>query len=234
MKAGAVAKLGMLIAGASLALTACGGHGATGRPGPTVPGGVGYSTISQLSASPPRVADYPPGLSPTVWSYLYQDGIATTIVARLDKTGPQLRLPFPKGWVDAGKATRDNAYGGIEYIGTEANQYRPTITAYYVSISGNVVAQKIVDLLPGELVNLPGFTETASHATSRIDEFPSYQLEGTWSDEGQRKFVATRTVLMPAADGLYLLHFAGDSLASQAPIFRSALDVIADRTVITG
>ena len=58
-------------------------------------------------------------------------------------------------------------------------------------------------------------------------------MGGTWSQEGETKIVAQKTVVIPGADGLYVLQLNADGLENQGEIVGAATDVIDEQTTIT-
>lgn len=125
------------------------------------------------------------------------------------------------------------AYGAIVYTGSEAAEYTPSIVALMSKLSGNVDPVKIIELAAGELQNLPDYEALTDGTTSQLSGFDAYQLAGTWEQDGLRKFVAQKTVVIPGSDGLYVLQLNADGLADQADILGAATDVIDTETVIT-
>ena len=123
------------------------------------------------------------------------------------------------------------AYGAIVYTGSEAAEYTPSIVALVSKLTGNVDPQTIIDLAPGELQNLPGWKASNEGQTSTLSNYPAYQLGGTWSQEGQTKIVAQKTVVIPCA--LYVLQLNTDGLQNQGEIVGAATDVIHEQTTIT-
>ena len=57
----------------------------------------------------------------------------------------------------------------------------------------------------------------------------AYQLGGTWSQDGETKIVAQKTVVIAGADGLYVLQLNADGLENQGDIVGAATNVIDDR-----
>ena len=100
-------------------------------------------------------------------------------------------------------------------------------------LTGNVDPQRIIDLAPGELQNLPGWSASNEGENSTLGEYPAYQLGGTWDSEGQTKIVAQKTVVIPGADGLYVLQLNADGLENQGDIVGAATNVIDEQTTIT-
>jgi hypothetical protein len=124
----------------------------------------------------------------------------------------------PDGWEPAGKDTPDWAYGAIKYTGPEAAKYARSIIALMSKLSGNVDPQKILDLAPGELKNLPGWKASNAGEKGTLSGFPSYTLGGTWKQDGQTKLVAQKTVVIKSADGLYVLQLNADAMGNQTDI----------------
>jgi len=152
---------------------------------------------------------------------------------RGDPGSPTIDLPFPEGWEDAGADTPEWAYGAIIYTGPEAAEYTPSIVALVSKLTGNVDPQRIIDLAGGELQNLPEYEGWNEGAVSTLGEYPAFQLGGTWVSDGQTKIVAQKTVVIPGADGLYVLQLNADGTEDQADIVSSATDAIDSETTIT-
>lgn len=192
------------------------------------------STSGRTSAPAPTPRDEgTPGSYETIASYINQNGIAETPVKAGDPGAPTIDLPYPQGWEDAGPETPDWAYAATVYRGPEAAEYTPSIVALISELTGDVDPAKIIELAPGELQNLPGYEAITDGTTSQLSGFDAYQLAGTWEQDGVRKFVAQKTVVIPGSDGLYVLQLNADGLADQADILSAATDVIDAETVIT-
>jgi hypothetical protein len=114
----------------------------------------------------------------------------------------------------------------------EAGEYMPSIVALVSKLTGNVEPQKIIDLAPGELNNLPGLSAMNEGEVSTLGEYPAYQLGGTWTQDGETKIVAQKTVVIPG-DGLYVLQLNADGRENQGEIVGAATDVIDSQTTIT-
>jgi hypothetical protein len=196
------------------------------------------TTTTTAEAAPPKQKVAPrgedaPGPNPTIASYIRENNIKETPVKRGDPGAPTIDLPFPPGWVDAGADTPEWAYSAIIYTGPEAAEYTPSVVALMSKLTGNVDPQQIIDLAPGELKNLPGYEPLAEGTTDTLGEYPAYQLGGVWVQDGQRKIVAQKTVVIPGSDGLYVLQLNADGLENQLEIVGSATDVIDEQTRIT-
>ncbi len=197
------------------------------------------TTTTSAKAAPsskPKVAprdEDAAGPNPTIASYIAENNIQETPVKRGDPGSPTIDLPVPDGWEPAGEDTPEWAYGAIIYTGPEAGEYTPSIVALVSKLTGNVDPQTIIDLAPGELNNLPGWKAMNEGETSTLGEYPAYQLGGTWTQDGQTKIVAQKTVVIPGSDGLYILQLNADGLEDQGEIVGSATNVIDEQTTIT-
>jgi hypothetical protein len=197
------------------------------------------TTTTTTKAAGPTKAKVAPreedaaGPNPTIASYVAENGIQETPVKPGDPGSPNIELPIPPGWAPAGADTPDWAYRAAIYTGPEAAEYTPSIVALLSKLTGNVDPQKIIDLAPGELNNLPGWEPWNEGAASTLGEYPAYQLGGTWVQNGQRKIVAQKTVVIPGGDGLYVLQLNADGLENQDQIITAATDVIDAETTIS-
>jgi hypothetical protein len=172
------------------------------------------TTAAKTSAKvAPRISASGP--NPTIASYVQQNGIADTPVHPGDPGAPNIQLPIPDGWADAGRDTPATAYWAIVDNGPEAAKYTPSIVATVSKLTGNVDQQKILDLAAGELKNLPGFQPMGDGATATLAGFPAYQLGGTWVQDGRTKAVAQKTVVIAASNALYVLRLNADCLEDQ-------------------
>jgi len=231
----AITGVSLAVVAISLSLAGCGGGNKQATTTSTSTSTSTTTTSAKASSSKvaPRTAEKAPGPNPTIASYIQQNGIVETPVHMGDPGSPTINLPFPPGWQNAGSDTPDWAYGAIIYTGPEAAEYTPSIVAIVSKLTGNVDPQKIIDLAPGELNNLSGYKPMNEGATSTLGGFQAYQLGGTWVDNGQTKIVAQKTVVIPGADGLFVLQLNADGLDNQMDIVSAATDVIDQQTTIT-
>jgi hypothetical protein len=234
VKSRAIAGVGAVVAALSLVLSGCGSH--TTVTTSSSKSTTKTSTSAAAAPSKPKVAprnEDAAGPNPTIASYIKENNIQETQVKRDDPGAPAINLPVPEGWEPAGENTPEWAYGAITYTGPEGADYTPSIVALLSKLTGNVDPQKIIDLAPGEMNNLPGFKAWNEGATSTLGDYPAYQLGGTWQSEGQSKVSAQKTVVIPGQDGLYVLQLNADGLENQADIITAATDVIDSQTTIS-
>jgi hypothetical protein len=221
----------------AIALSGCGSNTKT-EPSTSASASKTTSTTSAKPApsTKPKVAqrdEDATGPNPTIASYIKDNNIQESPVKRGDPGSPTIDLPVPDGWEPAGEDTPDWAYSAIVYTGPDAGEYTPSIVALVSKLTGNVDPQKIIDLAPGELNNLPGWKAMNEGEASTLGEYPAYQLGGTWTQDGQTKIVAQKTVVIPGSDGLYVLQLNADGLEDQKEMIGAATDVIDSQTTIT-
>jgi len=238
VKRTAITGAAAIAAALAIVLSGCGSDTKT-APSTSTSSKTSTSSSTSKKAAPstkPKVAprdEDAKGPNPTIASYIADNNIQETPVKRGDPGSPTIDLPVPDGWEPAGEDTPDWAYGAIVYTGPDAGDYTPSIVALVSKLTGNVDPQKIIDLAPGELNNLPGWKAMNEGETSTLGEYPAYQLGGTWTQDGQTKIVAQKTVVIPGSDGLYVLQLNADGLEDQKEIIGAATDVIDSDTTIT-
>lgn len=238
MKRTAITGAAAMAAAVAVLLSGCGSSTKT-EPSTSTSASKTTSTTTSAKAAPstkPKVAqrdENATGPNPTIASYIAENNIQETPIKRGDPGSPTIDLPLPDGWEPAGADTPDWAYGAIVYTGPDAGEYTPSIVALVSKLTGNVDPQKIIDLAPGELNNLSGWKPMNEGEASTLGDYPAYQLGGTWTQDGQTKIVAQKTVVIPGSDGLYVLQLNADGLEDQKEIIGAATDVIDSQTKIT-
>ena len=237
MKRTAISGAAAIAAALAVVLSGCGSDTKT-EPSATSASQTTTTTTSAKAAPPtskmpPRDAK-PPGPNPSIASYVAENNIQESPVKRGDPGSPTINLPSPPpGWKDAGADTPQWAYSAIIYTGPNAGKYTPSIVALVSKLTGNVDPQKIIDLAPGELNNLPGWKAVNTGMASTLSTYPAFQLAGTWTQDGQTKIVAQKTVVIPGSDGVYVLQLNADGLENQAKIVADATTIVDEQTTIT-
>ena len=238
MKSKAIVGIAAVAAALGLLLSGCGSETTKVESKSSSEKATSSKTTSSAKAEPksklvaPRDEDAE-GPNPSIQSYIRENNIQEVQVNRGDPGSPTIDLPIPDGWEPAGENTPEWAYGAIVYTGPDAGDYSPSIVALLSKLTGNVDPQKIIDLAPGEMNNLPGFEAWNEGAVSTLGDYPAYQLGGTWQNEGLTKITAQKTVVIPGSDGLYVLQLNADGLEEQADIVTAATDVIDSETSIS-
>jgi len=215
MRASALTGMAAAITALAVVLSGCGSDTKTATSSSSST--ASSSKSSSKSASPttkPKVAqreEEAAGPNPTIATYIKDNGITEAPVKMGDPGAPTINLPVPEGWEPAGEDTPDWAFGAIVYTGPEGAEYSPSIVAIVSKLTGDVDPQKLIDVAGGELNNLPGYKPM---------------------NEGQTS-VAQKTVIIPAADGYFVLQLNADGLEDQGEIVGAATDVIDSDTTIT-
>ena len=188
------------------------------------------TTANPQSKVAQRIA--PQGPNPSIASYFQQSHITATPVHRGDPGAPTIDFPIPDGWADAGPDTPATAYWAIVDNGPEAAKYSPSIVATLSRLDGDVDPQKLIELAPGAIKNLPGFKQMGDGNEDNLGGFPAYQLGGTWTQDGKEKAVAEKVVIINGKDNIYLLELNADALPDQVPQALPATVTIDEKTKI--
>lgn len=192
------------------------------------------TTSSKNKLAPATTTQAPAGPNYTIADYIRDESIVETPVFPGDAGAPEIVLPFPDGWEDAGDQTPEWAYGAIIYTGPESAEYTPSMIAIVSKLEGNVDPQKLIDFAGGEVQNLPGYAPVGEGSTSTLAGFPAYQISGTYTGEDGTELVsAQKTAVIPGADGLYILQINVDGTSDQFDLLASATQTVDDQTTIT-
>jgi hypothetical protein len=201
------------------------------------------SSTSKSSSSEPTTSKKPKvpetteaeaaGPNPTIADYIKENNIRETGIKMGDPNAPAVNLPVPDGWKPLSpEEAPDYAYGAIIYTGAEFESDPPNIVALMSKLDGDVDPQKIIDLAPGELNNLPGYAPGNEGETSTLGDYPAYVLGGTYTRDGATRFIAQKTVVIPAADGLYVLQLNVDGPEAAGEVLGAATEKIDSDTTI--
>jgi Probable lipoprotein LpqN len=227
-KTKAICGVAIMAVALSLAMIGCSsGHKTTAAPS--------SSTAIVSATSTPQIAPLNQnanGQNPTIAGYIQQNGITQTPIHPGDPGSPTIDIPVPPGWQMAGADTPERAYSATLYTGSGAAEYTARIVAVVSKLTGNVDQQKILDLAPGELLNLPGYQPANAGSKTTFCGYPAYNLGGTWVQHGETKIIGQVTVVIPGSDGLYMLQLNADGLESQLDVVLDAGLMIDEQTTI--
>jgi len=226
----AVATAGLAAISLSVALVGCGSSTKTEtKTSASTSTSTSTSTKTTTSSRPAQAA----GPNKTIADYLKENNIQETAVHRGDPGSPNIDLPFPPDWSDAGSQTPEWAYRAIVYDKPEDPSDPPSIIALVSKLAGNVDPAKILELAPGELKNLPQYEPLGDDNKSTLSGFDAVQLGGTYVKDGKKRIIAQKTVVIPGSDGLYVLQMNADALDGQEGPLMDATSVIDAKTTIT-
>jgi hypothetical protein len=191
------------------------------------------ATTSKKPKLPETTEAQAPGPNPTIADYIKENNIKETGIKMGDPSAPAVNLPVPDGWQPlTPEEAPDYAYGAIVYTGTEFESDPPNIVALMSKLTGKVDPQQIIDLAPGELNNLADYKPGNEGETSTLGDYPAYVLGGTYTRDGATRFIAQKTVVIPAADGLYVLQLNVDGPDAAGDVLGAATDKIDSDTTI--
>jgi hypothetical protein len=200
----------------------------TGSPAPAHGGGHGgHGQASQA-------ADEAPQVGATLNQYIVDNKIAEVPFKKDQPGTPKIEFPLPPDWVSAGDQTPDWAYGAILYAKPADPDDEPFLYAIASKLTGNVDANKILDLASGQLDELPEFKPTdGPPERTKFDGFDAVSYVGTYMWEGKARAVGQETIVVPGKDGLFVLQLNGESPRGQEQVVIDAANVIREQTKIT-
>ncbi|MCV7418993.1 LpqN/LpqT family lipoprotein [Mycobacterium yunnanensis] len=230
MRTSALVGVAAAVTALCVALSGCGSDDeTTASSSSSTPTSSATSTTRSSTENPGQAA----GPHQTIADYIKENGIQETGVKMGDPNAPAVNLPVPDGWRPLKpEETPDYAYGAIVFDGPEFKADPPNVVALMSKLSGDVDPQKIIDLAPGELENLPGYKPGNEGETSTLGDYPGYVLGGTYTRDGGTRFIAQKTVVIPTADGLYVLQLNADGPDAAGDVLASATEKIDSDTTI--
>jgi hypothetical protein len=209
----------------ALALAGCGSDSETEA--------TSSSSSSSSESSPTETSAAPAGKRETIADYIKANGITETPVKKGQPGTPNVQLPVPAGWQDAGPKTPQFAYAAMVFTGDPAMAADPpTIVALMSKLTGDVDPTKIAEYAPGELQNLPGF-EGGEAQKNQLGGFEAYQVGGSYLRDGVKRMIAQKTVIIPSGEDLFVLQVNADGLENQMGPLMDATATLDDKTVIT-
>jgi len=234
MKASAIVGVAAAVTALTVVVSGCGSDTKTAASSSSATSSSSSSTTT--TSKKPKVTETPEqvaGPNPTIADYIKENGIQETGVKMGDPNAPAVNLPVPDGWQPLSpEEAPEYAYGAIVYTAPEFEADPPNIVAIMSKLSGDVDPQKIVDLAPGELNNLPDYKPGNEGETSTLGDYPAYVLGGTYTRDGATRFIAQKTVVIPEADGLYVLQLNVDGPDAAGEVLGAATQKIDSDTTI--
>ena len=102
-------------------------------------------------------------------------------------------------------------------------------------LTGNVDPAEIFKFAPGELQNLPGYESAGDGGDAKLGGFDAYQIGATYVQDGTKKLIAQKTVIIPAADenGIFVLQLNASGTEEQINPLMEATSKIDEQTKIT-
>ena len=169
----------------------------------------------------------------TINEYITDTGIAETPIEPGEPGTPTFDFPLPPQWSDAGETTPKWAYGAIVYDNPKDPNDPPDMYAIASKLTGDVDAAKIFEYAPEQLEDMAEFKPLAEPAKGKLGGFDAISFAGTYQNEGKTRFVAQKTVVVPAAEGFFVLQLNADSPEGEQNVVLDAIKVIDEQTTIT-
>lgn len=222
----------LAVVAVSGALTAC--TPTTEKPytgaGPAAPT---ISTGSPATATESGGGFEKPAAGATLNQYIVDNKIAEVPFRKGDPGSPTIAFPFPPDWTSAGDRTPDWAYGAIIYSKAADPNNPPFMYAIASKLTGNVDPEKILELAPGQLNELPQFKPREAPQRDKVGGFDAIDYVGTYVWEGQARAVGQQTIVIPGKDALFVLQLNGEAPDGQEQAVIDAANVIGSQTQIT-
>ena len=233
MRTSALTGVAAAVTALAVVLSGCGSDSKTATSSSSESKSSSTETTSSKKPAATESPDAAKGPNPTIADYIAENKIQETGIKMGDPNAPVVNLPVPDGWkVLPPEQAPEYAYGAIVYTGPEFEADPPNIVALMSKLDGDVDPQKIIDLAPGELNNLPDYKPGNEGETSTLGDYPAYVLGGTYTRDGATRFIAQKTVVIPAADGLYVLQLNVDGPDAAGDVLASATEKIDSDTTI--
>ena len=216
-------------------------------------------TVALAGCTPNEQASTTPGTTPSVWTgspapahqkeqgegfeeptaganlnkYIVDNKIAEVPFKPGDPGKPQIDFPLPPGWVPAGDRTPDWAYGAIVFDKAQDPENPPFMYAIASKLTGVVDPEKILELAPGQLNELPGFKPVEGPPQrDKLSGFDSVTYVGTYVWQGESRSVGQETIVIPGKDALFVLQLNGEAPGGQEQVVIDAATVIRAQTKI--
>ena len=191
------------------------------------------ASVSASSAALPAPPTKEGGLKKTLHDYIVENEIAETPFDPGDPGTPTYDFTIPEGWGEIDQVP-DWAYGAIVYTKPADPADPPTVTAVADRLTGDVEAVEVLQYAPGLLDDLEGFTPSGEPVRSSFSGFDSLEYSGTYMNQGKKRFIDEKTVVVPAKDGsFFVLQLNGDALEGEQAVVQDAMKAINQNTKIT-
>lgn len=198
----------------------------TGSPAPAHSGGSGHGGAAGHGGSPRAEGA-------TLHQYIVDNKIAEVPFKKDEPGTPTIEFPFSPDWSPAGDLTPDWAYGAIFYNKAPDPKDPPFMYAIGSKLTGNIDPEKVLELAPGQLNELPDFTPRGAPQRDKVGGFDAIDYVGTYVWEGEARSVGQQTIVIPGKDALFVLQLNGDTPAGQEQAVIDAADLIRQQTTIT-
>lgn len=165
--------------------------------------------------------------------YIVDNGIAEVPFKKDEPGTPKIDFPFPPDWSPAGARTPDWAYGAIVYDKAPDPANPAFMYAIANKLTGNVEPQKILELAPGQLNELPEFKPREAPSLDKVGGYDAIDYVGTYVWEGEKRAVGQQTIVIPGKDAVFVLQLNAEAPRGQEQAVVDAVKLIGEQTKIT-
>lgn len=211
----------------ALGIAACGGEEPERRAGSSD----SPSAVDTPAPTPTEEAGAT-GSPTTILEYFEQEGITQTALGP-DDDGPVVDLPVLDGWRESEDYSSEASYGAIVYDAAADTTQPPRVLTLLARVEGPADPATILELAPGELLGLDGFTASDEGEASTLGAYDAVQVFGAYSNGGHDLTIAQKTVVIPDGDELYVLQLNAYAPPGETDVLVTALQQIDATTTIT-
>jgi hypothetical protein len=190
------------------------------------------SPVTTPPASSPLGAsvDAPPPIV-TIDDYIKANKIQATAVTLSTPGAPKIDLPVPPGWTRMPDGPGSNYFGLVFDLPSKPDD-APRFVVSVDKLLGQVDTEKLLALAGGSAEQLPGYAGDPP-VRAPLSGFPGARLAGTYTKDGAPRTVMQYVVVIPGADGTYLMRISADGPDADAGAVQAAAKVLAQKTTIT-
>ena len=207
--------------------------------GPTAPppGGPPGLPPAPPPGAPPAPPPGAPPAPPARHHYTIVDFIRDNRLVEIqlhpgDPGAPNLNLPTPPGWTDAGSTTPEWAWRAIYFTDPAMAADPPNIVTLVSKLTGTGAA-RVLAYAPGELRNMADF-EGDPGITMKVSGFNAWQLGGTFTrKDGVKRAIVQTTVQIPGPDGVFVLQSNADGTPEQLGLLTDTMRILDEQTTVT-
>jgi len=167
----------------------------------------------------------------TIDDYIKANNIQATTVTPSTPGAPKIDLPVPPGWTPMPEGAGGN-YFGVVFDAPTTPDDAPRFVVSVEKLLGDVDTEKLLALAAGGAEQLPGYAGDPP-VRAPLSGFPGARLAGTYTKDGAPRTVMQYVVVIPGADGTYLMRISADGPDADAGAVQAAAKVFAQNTTIT-
>lgn len=189
-----------------------------------------HSGLSQKGSATVAVGSGP---NKTIADYFAASRIAQAPVRAGDPGVPLISIAPPPGWSYAEPDPKLGAYAELLFDNAADPDDVPFVEFLLSRLEGAADPSQVLEYAPGELRNLPGYSPVSEPEASKLGGFDAVQLAGLYTKGGEERIIAQKTVVIPSANGLFVLQMNADAPKDEAPAVQVVTVWIDEQAKIT-